>query len=550
MRSFIQAHTVALFGLFFALLLGSCADMAPDSKGSSYCANDLDCGGNYVCVYGACYDPASASLQQLAFEIIPDNASQFPAQQIQNFVISAQERSDLWLSPSIEAYFSLRATGNIPVAGIMTATTLQHIPGRPQSVTARAGSDGNLHIVLEQGLSYRLRFLPNDPVQIPFVPDAIFANQDIAGREHLSTLILPGPDLQRQVSGRIITSQSRPTPIPDLQVQLRGLVGNPPEWEVVSNTALTSSTRDGASDSVGHFQLRVPQSSSAGLQLHITPSEHNPFVPVIDINNINLSGDLDLGDVEIGEIGSPISVSGTVHGPRGAVTGAQVNFIGQVGKGQFRAASLTDDQGLYQIMLLPGLYQAAVQAPTTAQAALVTSSEAIQIDTAPRGTSLVDFTAPAKAQISGQLSNAKGQALSGQLIRASRIGDIEPSDNSPSATLYSQVEVRSDADGYYAMQLDSGLYQLDVIPDADSLLPRRSDVLAVGSLDIVRDIDLFAAAPFGARLVSENQAQAVPNALVRAFLLLDDEQSLLIGEQVSDANGEFAMVLPRFLTDE
>jgi len=33
-------------------------------------------------------------------------------------------------------------------------------------------------------------------------------------------------------------------------------------------------------------------------------------------------------------------------------------------------------------------------------------------------------------------------------------------------------------------------------------------------------------------------------------LLLDDEQSLLIGEQISDANGEFAMVLPRFLSSD
>ncbi len=394
-------------------------------------------------------------------------------------------------------------------------------------------------------MSYRLRFVPDDDRLSPYVPDPVFANQDIAGPEHRSVLNLPGPDALRRVSGRVIFSANSPTPVPGLLVQLRGLAGNPPDWEIISNSSLTQS----ASDSVGHFLLQVPQSSSAGLQLHIAPSAANPYMPVVDIDAIHLNGDLDLGDVEIGDIGSPLSVSGRVQGPQGPVVGAQVNFVGQVGRGQFRAASLTDTQGDYTLVLLPGLYQAAVQAPTDKPAGLTTLSEPLQIDTAPRGVSLVNFNAPAKAQLSGTLRDAEGQALAATLIRASRIADIDQDDSSPSARLVSLIETRSDSEGYYSMRLDSGLYQLDVIPDANSLRPRRSDLLPVGSRDIVRDIDIFAAAPFGARVLSMDQQQAVPNALLRAFLILDDQQSLLIGEQLSDENGDFAMVLPKFSQD-
>lgn len=524
------------------MVLAACADFAPDAAGANYCQSDDDCGGTFLCVYGACYDPASASLQRLAFEIRPSTTSGLPNQQIDDFVVSSQMRSQLWLRSGVQVYFAIRDPSNQAISGTLTATATSLIPGKSNRAEGHAGADGLVDLKLNQGLGYSLRFVPDDSSLAPLVPEPIFVNADIAGNANRIQITAPGPEALRTVSGRVVFSQNNPNPIPGLRVQLRGLAGSPPAWQVVSSTQITSDTEDQR----GRFTLSVPTTSSAGLQLHIAPSDGNPFVPVVTVDSIHLDQDVDLGDVEIGDIGSPLPVSGVVRGPNGPVVAAMVHFVGSVGAGQFSGVALTDSQGTYRLDLLPGEYQAAVQAPSTDDAGLSGTTSPVVIDTAPRGQSVVDFVAPQKASLQGLLMDSQGNTVARALLRATRLGNIDESQDHPSADLYSVAESRSDSQGQYQLKLDSGLYQLEVIPSAETLAPWRSDVLAIGAQNQVHDITLFAPAPFGGQVLAEDNSAPISSALLRAYLILDTNQAVMLGEQVSDENGDFAMVLPQF----
>ena len=68
----------------------------------------------------------------------------------------------------------------------------------------------------------------------------------------------------------------------------------------------------------------------------------------------------------------------------------------------------------------------------------------------------------------------------------------------------------------------------------------------MGLTDLQRDVQLFKSAPLGARVVDSDGNSPLIGALVRAFLVLEDDRVVLVGEELTDEQGQFGLALPSF----
>jgi len=518
-----------------ALELTGCPGAAPETR---LCTSDAECNSPFLCVYGACYDPSSAALQRISLEVAPPTSASMPPQQFRDFVVSGQARSDVVLARAIDVYCATQDHGSAALPALLTAQTSNDIPGRPLRVDERTDQNGRAVIALTVGRSYGLRVLPDDAAIVPFSPDPIFANDDVAGPLNGQTLTAPDPADLMTISGRTVVSQQDPQGVPDLRVQLLGLVGSPAELRVVSTTAISSTTD-------GSFQLLLPRAANSGLQLRVAPTQSNPYWPIVVKSGLNFSSDTDLGLVELGNVTTPIAVSGNVNGPQGPVDGATVTFIGTVGAGSYSATAVTQADGRYQIDLLPGSYRAVAVPPIASSAALTETAEAVAIDVAPIGTARVDFTASRRASLSGTVTDASGLAIASATVRATRIGNVAGA-LGPGDAVRLVFETGTDSGGRYQLAVDPGQFEFAVIPAPSSVNPRRTDLMAVAGDDLVHDVQLYQPAPFGGRVVTDAAAAPMVDALVRAYLVLDAQQAVLVGEEATDSAGQFNLVLPLF----
>ncbi|MBN2361354.1 MAG: carboxypeptidase regulatory-like domain-containing protein [Deltaproteobacteria bacterium] len=491
-----------------------------------------------MCVYGACYDPASAALQKISLEVAAPASSRMPAQQFRDFVVSGQARSEVVLTHAIEVHCATQDHGGTPLPALLTAQTANEIPGRPLRVDERTDQNGQTVMALTAGRAYSLRVLPDDATAVPFQPDPIFANDDIAGPLNGQTLTAPGPDELMTISGRTVVSTQDPQGVANLRVQLLGLVGSPAELRVVSTTAISGETDGG-------FQLRLPQMVNSGLQLRVAPTQSNPYWPVVTKSGFNFSGDTDLGLVELGNVTTPIAVSGTVSGPQGPVDGATITFVGTVGAGSYSATAVSAANGGYRIELLPGSYRAVAVPPIAASAALTETPQAIVIDVDPIGTSSVDFAAARRAWLRGTVTSAGGAVVAAATVRATRVGNAAETPG-PGNSVRTVFETTTDGAGGYALAVDPGQLEVTVIPAPLSVEPRRTDLLTMGLTDLAHDVRLYSAAPFGGRVVTDSGATPVSDTLVRAYLVLDGDRAVLVGEEVTEGDGTFNLVLPKF----
>lgn len=513
---------------------------SPGAPFEQVCTTDSECGGTFLCVYGACYDPSSAALQKISLEVAPPTAASMPPQQFRDFVVSGQARSDVVLARAIEVHCASQDHTGAALPALLTAQTENDIPGRPLRVDERTDQNGRAVIALTVGRSYGLRVLPDDATAVPFTPDPLFANDDVAGPLNGQTLTAPDTADLMAISGRTVVSLQDTQGVPDLRVQLLGLVGSPAELRVVSTTAIS-----GASD--GSFSLRLPLAANSGLQLRVAPTQSNPYWPIVVKSGLNFSGDTDLGLIELGNVTTPIEVTGVVNGPQGPVDGATITFVGTVGAGSYTATAVTQTEGSYRIDLLPGSYRAVAVPPIASAAALTETAQPVVIDVAGIGTARVDFSAQRRATLSGTVIDASGAAVASTTVRATRIGNLAGA-LGPGADVRVVFETSTDDSGRYALAIDSGQFEIGVVPSASSITPRRTDLLSMADDDLVHDVQLYRPAPFGGRVITGTGTTANPivDALVRAYLVLDEEKAVLVGEEATDSAGQFNLVLPMF----
>ncbi len=262
-------------------------------------------------------------------------------------------------------------------------------------------------------------------------------------------------------------------------------------------------------------------------------------------------------DLPLGDYGQPVTVDGSIVDSNGApILGATVYIEGPVGGGgTFRSQGVqTDGLGQFSLSTLRSAPNSSstLWAIPPAQSASGILRSAVVI----RGPGTVNgLTCPDKVIASGKVFKSDETPAPGVRVLAVPLRALtgRPLPGSGDQTV-------TEGDASFSLKLDPAIYRLDFIPGGQ--LPRTSRFAAVG-LDRLpsgryRPVelpDVFLSK--GRRIVGTvtavtnqvaDSAVVAPLTALRFFRLTDDfdgrPSSVLLGEAISDANGNYGVNLP------
>ncbi|MFB1479119.1 carboxypeptidase regulatory-like domain-containing protein [Corallococcus sp. RDP092CA] len=308
----------------------------------------------------------------------------------------------------------------------------------------------------------------------------------------------------------------------------------------------------------GAFQLVLTQEDAqrATVLLRATPVNAEDLVPwktfVVEPSSA-LPAPLELGDP-----GAAVKVEGRVLETDGLtpMAGARVSLQGRVaGGGTLKGAPvMTDAQGRYQLMSLPGVTESpltlVISPPPGSPSRLTLQPVTVaEVDTA-----LPDVTCPTRMTVLGNVRNPEGTGpASGVRVVAEPVGALA---GWPQPPLGFESPFTTDSDGNFALALDPGEYRLDFLPGEN--LPRVSRFVTVPPGGLGADVMTLAAfrlsrgRSLSGRITLPPDPVLAPdgiaaNASVRFFRVVTVEgrpASLLLAQTVSDSTGRYSTVLP------
>ncbi|GMU05880.1 carboxypeptidase regulatory-like domain-containing protein [Corallococcus caeni] len=308
----------------------------------------------------------------------------------------------------------------------------------------------------------------------------------------------------------------------------------------------------------GAFQLAlsVEDASRDTVLLRATPVSAGDLMPwktfVVEPSS-GLSSPLELGDP-----GAAVRVEGRVLETNGQtpMAGARVSLQGRVaGGGTFQGQPvLTDAQGRYQLLSLPGAEDSAltlVVVPPPGSPSRLTLQPVMvaQVDTA-----LPDVTCPARRGVVGSVKNPEGTGpASGVRIVVEPVGALT---GWPQPPVGFESPLTTNSEGRFELALDPGEYRLDFLPGEN--LPRVSRFVTVpAGADDTAPLELAAftlsrGRSLSGRITLPPDPAVAPdgvaaNASVRFFRVVTvagRPDSILLAQTVSDSTGRYSTVLP------
>lgn len=350
--------------------------------------------------------------------------------------------------------------------------------------------------------------------------------------------------------------------------------------QIVSSTAVSQST---AGVTQGTYQLLVDPTLSAdpqaNLRVVVRPGTANSALPTLEIAMAPpRAGTSSRVDFAFPSQRTPVAfqlpirgvaASGATMPVAGAHVQAQVQLQDQATmklgvRAIYTATADTDAQGIAKLTMVPApsggnnlTYQVAIKSPAITQFA----SSQLAIAIGPNDGLLAAVSLPLRAQLQGRLLDAAGQPVASAQIVAQAIASANPSAGvfGTVTTDMGGAQTITDQDGHFALHLDPGDYDLDLVP-MPGTQPRSSlDNQRIGTADVnVGDI-LLPHITLGRMLVLTPAGSPVVQTKVRVFQLPDTtpryglacEASLpcsrvasLRAEVFTDRNGLAQFLLP------
>lgn len=314
------------------------------------------------------------------------------------------------------------------------------------------------------------------------------------------------------------------------------------ENQIVSSTAVSRST---AGIELGTYQLLVDPTLSAdpqaNLRVVVRPGTANSTLPTLEValsppragtsSRVDFAFPSQRTPVQFQLPIRGVAASGTTMPVVGAHVQAQVQLQDQATmklgvRAIYMATADTDAQGIAKLTLVPApsggnnlTYQVAIKSPTITQFA----SAQLTIPVGPNDGLLAAVSLPLRAQLLGRLLDAMGQPVASAQIVAQAIASTNPS-TSPFGVVTTDMggaQTITDQDGHFALHLDPGDYDLDLVP-VPGTQPRSSlDNQRIGTADLdVGDIFL-PRITLGRMLVMRPDGSPVVQTKVRVFQLPD-----------------------------
>lgn len=582
--------------LLFASFAGACSvslDAGVESELSqNTCDNDDACGTG-VCRSGMC-QAQSTELQALLLGITPPTGIKMIAGIEFTSVVEGFEPGPFGYEIQLGNVTQLE--GKVFGAALDPETCLKD----PDGATANAAGDGSLPVRLTLTPRERLLGLPSPPLTAKV--------QDLkgtgSGSYEFALNVPPGrydlyfeplandgncvrPPLlmvdQELVPG--IVELTMELPVPD---SLRVAVRYPKITDDLNGFTLDVIERDSGRLLSSRARLGVPEQTESGLEysVELAFSEVQGSETALAGELVRLSpppgmvaptlyversvvdlfqGDQGLID-QLTEIPSPVRFSSRVAiaglpSPAPATVLLVATALDSTNPGTVAAFSQsvdTDDQGNFEVDLLPGSYRMSIEpfdptmARTSADLTVVGSSKT-QIG------KTIEISS--RREINGRVVSFDGSAVVGAPIWAG----AEPFTSMANVLEAAQGRVRpyptavggsSASNGKFSLLADAGVFRVTARPQGSSGFPWRVRLgvdAGAGDVDLGR-LQLSLPLVVGGRLTSRDLADVVPNALIRAYAFVKDDQLvasreeadsvIAVGEARVDSAGRFQLLLP------
>jgi hypothetical protein len=523
------------------VVVSGCSDLSPTGPGAA-CASDLDCVAlGEVCFLGLCTPADEGLLSTVDLEIRPLDGAESPPQQIIGVDITVDDRVILNLKGRAAVEGTVceggddgRCSGESasPLAARLVAVPEIAVPGRRLAVVANSSAQGGYTLDLLHDATYRVRVYPDDESLAPYFRPAVISTFFFDEDEAVDLPLPLDADLVH-VSGRVLAGEgSGAIGIDSLEVQI-----------IDGGRRVSSITRTGQD---GYFVLSLGAEATESARLLIRPTEDNPGFPEVAIDGLAFDEMPDLGDITLGDVLAPVTLTGTVTGNDGApVASAALYLRGDVGLGEVRRLLTTDDEGTFTSDLPPGAYDLVAVAPTTASAAgMVMSGEPIVVGP---GREPLNLVLSARVEATGGLSDANGDTLAGASLTFVRLGPPGGGTERVLDGAAWQFQTLTDDTGRWSVRVDPGRYRVSCVPSELDNAPAWQLVTDIFSSAEPLDIQLPPVAILAGEIRRPDSTTGVAEGTeVRAFAQLvgEDGEAIPLGIARTDADGRFNMRLP------
>lgn len=509
----------------------ACTDYAADAP----CGSDRACDGGYVCAFGACLDPLDQRLTTVDVEVDPGAASGLPVQNVLQVDLSITPRVDVALRPGVAVQGSVQS-GEAPLVANVLLRPALAIPGRALAPQSTSDGAGQFSVIALDGARYAVTVNPTDPARAPFylhddTPVLVDADN---GSFDLPPLELP--DVGPVVRGRVVAGTGvSVSGIPALAVHIERADGRR-----LSSMATT--------DPSGAFEVALAEPVT-DVTLVVTPTAENRPYPLVTMPGLTLTdGDNPLGDVELGDVLTPVPFQAAVIDGNGApVAGALLVVRGVVGNGLFTLSATADADGVFDLALVPATYDALVLGGPDAPGAGMLAASALQVPTPPD--SPVVFRLPERIQVAGTVLDTAGDAVGNARMTLVRIGDVAGVPEELLGESLVSFDAESDPDGRWQAAVDPGRYRLSTRPPPSSSAPAFSEIVTFAADRSGHDVELPPRAIVAGTVLFDDAPQE--GAWVRVFSALLDERgaAILVGEGMAGADGAFEIGVPDLVAD-
>ncbi len=522
-----------------ALCLSACAAYAPTSPYELACTSDAECGAGLLCFPDGCGDPGTG----LAVEVIPDAKAGQHAQDFALPELSPVQDFELASGALISGDVTQRsATGAlVPYSQQLSVRVVGEslvIPGLVRRFEALVTpGDGRFSVPVATG-QYSVLVTPADPRLPPHVLRGLVVN---AGAQSALEVPLPAFTALVPVQGQLV---SVGTSLLDAEMEVQALtqgtlepLSQPLTVPPLSPIFVLSVSPRALQDQ--EFLIRAtPRTTSE------SPVPSKLFaVPTGALGPLTL---------ELGDFGGAVRTSGRVLSRAGTpVAGAVVSARGEVsGGGTFQSASVTTGpDGHFELPTLASSYSGSTALWVVPPASSGSGVLKAEVTVSALQPVLGDLVVPDKVLVQGVIELPSGERAGGVPVTAVPLAPLSglalPAFGATSTT---------DADGRLLLALDPGHYRLDYSPPGG--LPRMSQLVAVPAVPATSGAPAtFQMDPTrlrkgitvrgSVRYTSGAGAGAAAFATVRVYRLTSGGAShLLLGETVTDATGNYSVVLP------
>lgn len=488
------------------------------------CRANSDCVSGDVCFFRRCVTPERDAVTDLLVEITPPQRIALPPQQQELTMQRERGRTTLkWTAPSLWRVDIKDNVGHA-VNGQLILRRDGLIPGHPISFAQKVPL-GPFSIQLEPG-EYDVSLIPDPSLLLN--PPHHLEPWRVKDEDDFNVIITyPAPQVST-ISGRLTTTAQ--------DLLFPGFEGATVSAQVDGQQVTSTTTLSAAN---GNFSIAVIGPTGT-FRLSIGPSNVNTTLPQIertknpDGTPLTLSRTTQLGDIYLGDLGSPIVVTGLVTAEDTGLPLANVAISAEapIAAGSYKAGTITDANGKFSLKLLrgdptsPPVYTLRVASPLGTPYSRREVTYALQATGEPAALAL---TLPPRTSYTGKVLDPSGNGVA----RASVVARNESGDAATTTTR---------ADGSFELYLDTNVYTLTVVPASGAKLARLTARAFLDPTNESIDLTLPPVALVAGEL-QHNDKSPFTFATIDFYRVTDDGTEL-VGQATVDDKNHFSVALP------